>query len=82
MNHHPKCQFLKIEGVDCSCREDEGSSPRPVSGRVVDNEGRPVLTSCRNCDHIEVVPDGSESGKPAYVCNKRPHMGNLRAFPF
>tara|TARA_R110002072_G_scaffold299355_2_gene474688 strand:+ start:1564 stop:1887 length:324 start_codon:yes stop_codon:yes gene_type:complete len=47
-----------------------------------DFEGKPVLASCLNCAYLEDASDGYESGPSFYACQKNPHMGNLKAFPF
>lgn len=49
---------------------------------ATDHAGNPVVANCKNCQHIDDVSDGVEYGPPWYVCSKKPHMGNLKQFPF
>lgn len=53
-------------------------------GYLPDFEGKPVLTSCKNCEYHEDVSDGYEYGGPYYACTKpgKEHMSNLKAWPF
>ncbi len=51
-------------------------------GFLPDFEGKPVLASCEHCAHCEDASDGWEYGSPWYVCDKKPHMSNLKGFPF
>jgi len=53
-----------------------------VAGYALGVDAKPVLRCCRNCHHIEEVSDSTENVTPAYVCHMRPHMMNLRGFPF
>lgn len=45
-------------------------------------DGKPILASCGHCTHCEDVSDGPEYGPPWYMCDKKPHMSNLKCFPF
>lgn len=47
-----------------------------------DFEGKPILASCKNCAHCSDESDGPEYGPPWYACEKKPHMTNLKWFPF
>lgn len=51
-------------------------------GFLQDVWGNGVLGSCENCDGCSDESDGPEYGPPWYVCHKKPHMSNLRGFPF
>jgi len=51
-------------------------------GYLPNFEGEPVIASCENCTHCEDVSDGWEYGPPCFDCNKKPHMSNLKGFPF
>ena len=51
-------------------------------GYLPDFEGKPVLASCVHCKHCEDVSDGPEYGPSYYECNKKPHISNLKSFPF
>lgn len=39
-------------------------------------------SKCMNCSHLDDVSDGPEYGGPYFVCQKKPHMSNLKSFPF
>lgn len=52
------------------------------SGYLPDFDGKPVLASCQNCAHRFDDSDGWEYGPPAYNCEEKPHMANLKGFPF
>jgi hypothetical protein len=52
------------------------------AGALPDFEGKPVIASCVNCQHCEDVSDGPEYGGPFYACDEKPHMSNLKGFPF
>lgn len=45
-------------------------------------DGEPVLASCEHCAHCFDDSDGPEYGPAWYVCVERPHMSNLKSFPF
>ncbi len=82
MNIHLKHHFVKIDRPEYNCSKDDNSSSHMPTGYVSDANGNPVLTCCRNCDHIETVSDSSENTPASYICHQRPHMSNLQGFPF
>ncbi len=82
MKLHSKRHLVKIDRSECNCSEDDNSYSHMPAGYVSDGNGNPVLTCCRNCDHIETVSDSSENTPASYICHKRPHMSNLQGFPF
>ena len=45
-------------------------------------DGTPILASCEHCTDCSDVSDGPEYGPAWYVCDKKPHMSNLKGFPF
>ena len=65
---------------------EENEDQRAVmpKGCLPDFEGRPVITSCANCQYNEDVSDGPEYGCPYYACTKegKEHMSNLKSWPF
>jgi len=52
------------------------------TGYLADFKGKPVIASCVHCNHCEDDSDGWEYGPAFYICNKKPHMSNLKGFPF
>lgn len=52
------------------------------TGYLPDVFGNPVLASCNNCEHCIDDSDGPEYGPPFFICGKKPHMSNLKGFPF
>lgn len=49
---------------------------------ALDFDGNQVTTSCTNCNHCRDQSDGPEYGPAFYGCEKKPHMSNLKGFPF
>lgn len=47
-----------------------------------DFDGTPVLRCCENCEYLYDDSDGPEYGPPWYRCSHKPHMENLKGFPF
>ena len=41
-----------------------------------------IAKSCENCQHIYDDSDSPEYGPPWFRCEKKPHMENLKGFPF
>lgn len=41
-----------------------------------------MAPTCENCDGLYDDSDGPEYGPPSYRCQLKPHMENLRGFPF
>jgi hypothetical protein len=68
-------------GISANGRVDRSVRPAPP-GTANDRDGKPVVTCCENCDHIYYDSDGPEYGPPWPRCGKKPHMENLKAFPF
>lgn len=49
---------------------------------VADATGTMLVTCCENCNHLYDDSDGYEYGPPSMRCRKKPHMENLKGFPF
>ncbi|MFT5766722.1 MAG: hypothetical protein ACI9DH_000541 [Halioglobus sp.] len=52
------------------------------NGCLPDFEGKPIKASCTHCSHCFDDSDGPEYGSAFYNCDKKPHMSNLKGFPF
>jgi hypothetical protein len=61
---------------------NENKIPVIEVGYLPNFEGEPVLASCNHCSYCEDDSDGWEYGPAYYICNKKPHMSNLKGFPF
>ena len=55
---------------------------RDVRPHATDYTGKPIAATCVNCNGLYDDSDGPEYGPPSYRCNLKPHMENLRGFPF
>lgn len=53
-----------------------------IAATFQDLEGNHHATSCENCDGLYDDSDGPEYGPASYRCNLKPHMENLKGFPF
>lgn len=62
-------------------RVDRSVRLRPPA-TVKDITGDDIATCCENCEHLYDDSDGPEYGPPWPRCYKKPHMENLKGFPF
>jgi len=59
-----------------------GPVQRTVIPLALDHAGNPVPATCENCEGLFDDSDGPEYGPPWMRCRRKPHMENLRGFPF
>lgn len=51
-------------------------------GHTLDIDGTPQVNNCLNCAGLYDDSDGPEYGPSSLRCSRKPHMENLRGFPF
>ena len=49
---------------------------------ALDAAGKEIAETCENCEGLYDDSDGPEYGPPCPRCNRKPHMENLKGFPF
>ena len=84
---------MNAQGLDAQGKEDQveksdGGATSPLQHGVMCEgylpafDGKPILASCEHCTHCLDDSDGWEYGPAYYICDKKPHMSNLKGFPF
>lgn len=59
-----------------------GPVERGVMPPALDFAGQEVPRNCENCEGLYDDSDGYEYGPPCMRCDIKPHMENLKGFPF